>query len=181
MLLSNCVLLDNVFTRLPARWAPGLVCFSPPRPPSGLRFGGTECKRRCRRSRRGPAWPAGTEPQSQFGSCTFSFLPQRGQPWFWDLRRAETPPALCSMRKTSALQRPRHPRCSLKTLQALCCFCSWWICEAEQQHLGHIFMLFIWWLPPFFLLIYNTHSECMDVRSDSAERLCNPAWEGNCN
>lgn len=39
----------------------------------------------------------------------FSFSPQRGQLWFWDPRRAETPPALCSLRMTSALQPPHPP------------------------------------------------------------------------
>lgn len=46
-------------------------------PPSGLCFGGTECKREGRRSRCGTAWSTDTELQSGFGSCPFYFLPPK--------------------------------------------------------------------------------------------------------
>lgn len=108
MLLSDCVLSEDVLAPVPARWAPALSLLlattAPHLPSSGLGSGGTECKRNSRRSRRG------TELQYQFGSSAFLFfLPQRGGAWFWELRRAETPPALCSLRKTSALRPPPLP------------------------------------------------------------------------
>lgn len=166
---------------VPTRSAPGLVCFSPPRPPSGLCFGGAECKRKLQEE---SAWNCLTcRHRASVPVWLLNFLfssPKRSTPILgpeksWD--------SSCTVFYEEDLcsSAPPHPCCSLDTLQALCCLCSWWICNAEQQHLGHIFMLFIWWLPPFFLLIYNTHSECMDIKSESAERLYNPAWEGNCN
>lgn len=146
MLSSNCVSLDRVFTRVPARLAGFRLRLATTPLPLAFALVGLNVTVK--------AGGVGVElPDLQTQSFSpswapvlFIFSPQRGQLWSWDPRRAETPPALCSLRMTSALHPPpahARPRCSLNTLQSLCCFCSWWICDAEQQHSGQIFMLFI--------------------------------------
>lgn len=159
---------------------PSLVCqLILTQSPFGHSWCGTECKPEHTRSQKCTCLSSGTKSISlPFGPCTFSL--QRGQSWHWDpgLREQKTRDASCTvfseddfclrcLVKALPLTTPLSKHYSLFWLMQ---FCSCWLCDNEQQpdtctwgwknktKKKTLFMLFISWLPPVFLLILkHTH------------------------